>query len=172
MSHYEIFVATLLSSWGIATVAFQFDYPRLRRWSYRDCFGLLPLWTFFAPSPGQTDYHLLYRDQIGDNEASQWSEIPLTEPRKVYSGFWNPEKRSKKVLSDVVQMLIEYSSALHGTPRDLVLSTPYVLVLNVVMSEPKSMDARRRMFVIAQSHGFLHTAEPQPVVRSALHAFS
>lgn len=171
MSYYEIFLAVLFAVWAAATAAFQFDVPSIRRWSYRDCFGLLPLWTFFAPTPGQTDYHLLYRDQLTGGDLSPWSEIALTEGRKLHSACWNPEKRSKKVLSDVVQMLIETSAALQA-PQHVILSTPYVLVLNVVMNEPRSADAARRMFVIAQTQGFLRTTDPQPLVRSALHAFS
>jgi hypothetical protein len=165
-------LALVFIVWGALSTAFQFDHPRMRRLSYRDCFGLLPLWTFFAPSPGQTDYHLVYRDQTEDGSTTDLCEISLGERRSACSWLWNPEKRGRKVLSDIVQMLLEISSAEGTKPSVLLLSTPYTLVLHAVMAEPLSPGAVRRQFVIAQTRGFFRDGPPEVLLRSSFHRVS
>jgi hypothetical protein len=171
MAASDIALLLIFGGWAVASAAFQFDRPFIRRWSYRDCFGLLPLWTFFAPSPGQSDYHLVIRDQHADGSLSPLRELPLTESRKFYSWIWNPEKRTKKVLSDVVQMLVEVSGDPECTPNVILVSTPYTLILNAVMQEPRSEGVTRRQFVIAQTRGFFREGDPQVLLKSGFHRF-
>lgn len=163
-----IFLAGVFAVWAVVSTAFQFDHPALRQLSYRDCFGLLPLWTFFAPSPGQTDYHLLYRDQHADGSITELREISLGEPRTGVSWVWNPDKRSRKVLADVVQMLLEISP-FQKRPTGLMLSTPYMLVLHAVMTEPRGPEVAKRQFIIAQTRGFFRDGSPEILLRSPLH---
>lgn len=171
MDWFDIVLIAVFSGWALASVAFQFNHPVIRQWSYRDCVGLLPLWTFFAPSPGQTDYHLVFHDRRSDGGVTPLSEMPLTEPRKLYSWIWNPEKRSKKVLSDVVQMLIEISADPQCSPTVVLVSTPYALILNAVMQEPRQAGATGRQFVIAQTRGFFREGAPEVLLKSGFHRF-
>src|SRR5687768_5062977 len=71
-----------------------------------DAFNMLPEWRFFAPQPGRGDHFLLYRDSIDGDTWSAWIEIPLVVPRQWYHFVWNPERRVKKALLDVVGALV------------------------------------------------------------------
>jgi len=171
MEAYTVFVSLVLSCWAVLSVAYQFDVPWVRRWSHYDVFSLLPLWTFFAPRPGQSDYHLLYRDRLADGSTAGWQEVEMVEERQPYSWLWNPEKRSKKVLTDVVQLLIDLAAHSQHDRVALILSTPYVLVLNVVMSLPRHAQATHRQFVIAQTFGYVRRGDPEVVIKADFHRF-
>jgi hypothetical protein len=171
MSWFDFLLCFVFIMWGAASIAYQFEHPVISGWSYHDCFGILPLWTFFAPSPGQSDYHLLYRDKFDDGSLSPWTEVPLTDPRKLHSWIWNPEKRTKKVLADVVQMLIRIVAEGNVPQSTILLSTPYTLILNNIMHFPRLPAATGRQFVIAQTAGFFRQYDPQPMIRSFFHRF-
>lgn len=70
-----------------------------------DVFSIIPSWNFFAPNPGTTDYHLLYRDKLESGELSVWREIPIDKEPSLLRAVWNPRKRKSKVLSDVVSVV-------------------------------------------------------------------
>ena len=72
-----------------------------------DFFSLLPAWNFFAPNPGTTDYHLLYRDKLHNGEYSVWRELRVDKERGLLKGIWNPNKRQSKIISDVAGVLTQ-----------------------------------------------------------------
>lgn len=169
---YAEFVAVFFIFWAVLTVAYQFDLTWIRYLSKFDAFSLIPLWTFFAPRPGQTDYHLLYRDRLVDGTTNGWQEIEMTDQRTIFSALWNPEKRSKKVLTDVVQLLVEIAVASDNDSAVIVFSTPYVLVLNVVMSATRDENVMQRQFVIAETSGYIKSGDPHVILRSDFHKFT
>src|SRR6516165_3344166 len=81
----------------ILTVAGQFRNQSkwVARWKYRDVCGIIPLWTFFAPNPGMTDYHLMWRDRYADHSCSPWHEV-VAPSASWLKAIWNPHKRSRK----------------------------------------------------------------------------
>lgn len=107
----EYLLVAILAVWFFATVLAQItsweDAPKpltaLSEWfrAY-DVLSLVPAWNFFAPNPGTTDYHLLYRDKLESGEVSVWKEIPIDKEPTILKAIWNPHKRKSKVLSDVI----------------------------------------------------------------------
>jgi hypothetical protein len=167
----EVLVASLLALWFVGSVLNQFQFEWFEKIKNADHFALLPLWTFFAPNPGQTDYHLVYRDRRADGSITEWMELAITESRKFHSFVWNPEKRSKKVISDVVATLME--SIRHVPPDEagfaIMLSLPYLVLLNVVSNLAATPGATHRQFVIAETAGFKRTEDPRLVLKSDFH---
>lgn len=169
LSYLEIGISTLLGAWFIASVLNQLSLPCFARIAMYDRFALLPLWTFFAPNPGQSDYHLVYRDRAADGSTSEWREIEITEERRALSLLWNPEKRSKKVLSDLVSVLLTSMQASPEMERAIVVSVPYLLLLNVVNDFPRCSEAADRQFVVVETFGFHATAQSRVLLRSDYH---
>ena len=113
-----------------------------------------------------SDYHLLYRDELEDGSLSNWVEIPMTEERKLFSFLWNPEKKSKKVLSDVVASLLQL-----GTRESvaLMLSLPYLILLNVVVHHGDTRAVVKRQFVLVEKLRNEENPTIQVVMISASH---
>ena len=147
---YVVVVVGVLMLWLVCSVVVQFSPTWFQFIERHDLFMLLPRWTFFAPRPGMSDYHLLYRDQLEAGRLSDWTEIPITEERKTYSFLWNPEKKSKKILSDVVASLLQL-----GTTDGILLmySLPYLILLNVVVHHDQKRASLKRQFVVVEKFG-------------------
>lgn len=166
-----VFVISILTLWLTLSVIFQFHPSFNPSWFSaivrHDLFGLLPRWTFFAPNPGTSDYHLLYRDQLEDGNLIGWVEIPMVEERKPFSFIWNPEKRSKKILLDVTMSLIEEKDRLKGK-NALMLSLPYLILLNVVVHHGRKTCGTRcqRQFILVEK---FCGSEPRILLISAFH---
>lgn len=166
-----VLIVSLLVVWFTLSVVFQFYTDSFSpSWLSvivrYDVFHLLPRWTFFAPNPGTSDYHLLYRDQKEDGTISGWVEIPMVEERKPLSFIWNPEKRSKKILLDVTMSLIQTSQGL-GQSKVLIISLPYLILLNVVVHYGHKTRGIRRQFVLAET--FWEYTAPHVLLVSAFH---
>lgn len=168
----EVLVASFLALWFVGSVLNQFQFEWFEKIrSTVDHFSLFPLWTFFAPNPGQTDYHLVYRDRRADGSTTEWMEVAITESRKFHSFVWNPEKRSKKVISDVVVTLMESIGRVPPDEAELaiMLSFPYLVLLNVVSNLAATPGATHRQFVIAETAGFKRSEDPRLVLKSDFH---
>jgi len=163
---YVVFVGGLLILWLVCSVILQFNPPWFSLTERYDLFMLLPRWTFFAPRPGMSDYHLLYRDHMEDGSLDPWIEIPITEERKPFSFIWNPEKKSKKILSDVVAALLQ-SGIRDGAA--LMLSLPYLILLNVVVHHGEIRVGVRRQFVLVEKLQHGETPAVQVVMISGSH---
>ena len=153
MSHVAILVVIMYVVWVAATIANQF-HSRCPVWlRAADVFGLLPVWTFFAPNPGMTDYYLLYRDRLPDGSYDNWRKVEL---KPADNGFrlalWNPAKRKSKALSDIFSSLIR--TANHRDPDTLMATVPYILILNFITSRPHSLGANATQFMILEHGGF------------------
>ncbi len=133
----------------------------------RDIFSLIPNWSFFAPRPGTSDYHLLFRDIGADGECGKWRELSLSDARTLWGAIWNAQKRSRKVLSDVVRGLVRLAQ--DKSRKDFCLTLPYLAILNYVSSLPRNDRSVRTQFMILMSHGFLSEQDPQFVFMSNVH---
>lgn len=157
----DALVGSVLLAWLAVTAVSQIPGRALR-----DPLGLVPRWTFFAPNPGEFDYHLLFRD-FDDAElpVTPWREIRAPARRSLLSALWNPEKRYRKGVIDCCQSCVP-SRGRNGTVRT---SVPYLALLNVVMAEPRVHGAHARAFVVVATKSF--AASPADVlIRSDVHA--
>jgi len=111
MQFLEFLLVGILAFWFFLSVLAQLatweGAPKplvvLSHWfQQRDWLSVIPAWNFFAPNPGTTDYHLLYRDKLESDDLSVWREIPIEKEPSLLKAIWNPHKRKSKVLSDVV----------------------------------------------------------------------
>ena len=119
-----------------------------------DPFGLIPRWTFFAPNPGVHDYHLVVRDQDRDGVESAWKAVTIGQDRNIWSTFWNPGKRAKKIVNDAFQAIKVLRARPEVGSQGLPLSLPYLLLLHYsIQKEPPSSSAVRRQFAVVASSG-------------------
>jgi len=112
---------------------------------------------------------LVYRDRMADGSITEWREIDITEPRKLFSFVWNPEKRSKKVLSDVVSSIVSSIPSEKEFLDALMLTIPYLIILNVVSHIDGGNETTHRQFILVETFGFNPTGEPRVVLRSDFH---
>ncbi|MBB5621239.1 hypothetical protein HDE69_002292 [Pedobacter cryoconitis] len=170
---YEAIVASFLAIWFLLTILCQFRSTKFSNYIRHtiDIFGLIPLWTFFAPNPGKSDYHLLYRDKIDEENNSEWEEMDITEERSLWSWCWNPDKRDKKILSDVIQSLIASIPHYKGANGyDLLMfSMPYLIVLHAVSNCECETGSGHRQFMLAETSGYLKENPPSVILLSVFH---
>uniref|UniRef100_Q022R3 Uncharacterized protein n=1 Tax=Solibacter usitatus (strain Ellin6076) TaxID=234267 RepID=Q022R3_SOLUE len=158
MSHAAIVVVTLYVLWAAATIANQF-HARCPTWlRAMDVFGLIPVWTFFAPNPGMTDYYLLYRDRLPDGSFDNWRKVGLRPPENSFRlALWNPTKRRQKALSDLVSALIMLARRQEN--EGLIATVPFILILNFITSRPHSLGTNATQFMVLEHDGY--SGEPE-----------
>jgi len=170
---YTLAVLIIFVIWFICTIICQFR-GKAAEFIHKhiDVLKLIPSWTFFAPRPGKSDYHILYRDKRSDDAISEWTEVELSEGRNLLDFIWNPRKRNKKVLSDIIQTLI---ITINRFPKDqdrsfLMYTFPYIMVLRLVSQQNgKIADPALRQFVLAESPGYLEESDPKFILISKFH---
>ncbi len=172
ISYVEVLIISVLSAWFIGSILQQFGFKWFERISAYDAFLLLPIWTFFAPNPGRSDYHVVYRDRRADGSVTAWREVEVAECRRPYTWLWNPEKRSKKVISDFVATIATMKLRDRASDAAVMLSLPYLLLLNTVCNIDTDPGATHRQFVLLETFGFNPTAAPQVLLRSDFHPFA
>lgn len=176
----DFLVAGALGIWFVVSVVAQVHNKRLNRLRRLDHFSLIPLWTFFAPNPGKSDYHLIYRDELDDGSLTAWTEIPLTHRRTWLTSLWNPTKRETKVLADIVNSvasLIEYHAEQKTPPQAVgdavMLSTSYLILMNIVFEREKpAARTVRRQFALVETQGFDSTQMPAIIFYSPFHSLN
>jgi len=157
----------VLGVWFLVSTLSQLNLPPATVLKSHDVFSLIPNWSFFAPRPGTSDYHLLFRDLISSGEAGRWQEIPLADKRTLWGAIWNPQKRRTKTLSDVVRGLLRLAQ--DKSLRDYSLTLPYLVILNYVSSIPRPETSVQTQFMILKSEGFLSNEDPQFLFLSNVH---
>lgn len=148
----EPLAVVFFTAWILITMLLQVDAGGRIRWlKYFDYFALIPVWTFFAPNPGTTDVHLLYRDRLSDGTVLSWREVPYgAGPLRA---IWNPQKRLQKGLSDLGTGVQRYA-AQHLDRPELVLTHPgFIMLLNFVTQQPHAPLAVFTQFAVARSYG-------------------
>jgi len=168
---YKAILIIVFVSWMILTAICQFKKNRLSQWiKAHDVLTLIPLWTFFAPNPGTKDYHLLYREKDDKGTRSDWFEVEMNAGRSFWSFLWNPAKRRNKILSDVIQSLIDIMPEVKTNPNSIMVTLSYLLVLNFVGSlDNNSSDSISRQFMLAESEGFVENVHPALILLSPEH---
>jgi hypothetical protein len=91
----------------LGTLAAQHPNPLFNRAQKIDIFSVLfPNWRFFAPTPAQHDYHILYRTLDHEGATSSWKMVDVIVGRKLPQIFWFPGRRPEKAIFDIVTELI------------------------------------------------------------------
>lgn len=91
----------------LGTLSAQHPNPLFNKAQKVDIFSLLfPNWRFFAPTPAQHDYHILYRTLNHAGETSSWRMVEVIVGRKLPQIFWFPGRRPEKAIFDIVTELI------------------------------------------------------------------
>jgi hypothetical protein len=157
----------ILVGWFLISVLSQLNVKAVAPLKARDIFSLIPNWSFFAPRPGTSDYHLLFRDSDHAEAWSRWREIPLANRRTLWGAIWNPEKRKTKALSDVVRGLVRLAQ--DKALKDFSLTLPYLAILNYVSSIRRSTPCVQTQFMILKSEGFFADQDPQFLFMSNAH---
>jgi hypothetical protein len=165
-----ITVTTFLSAWLALSIVTQFRRAthdwRIARWLA--AFGLLPRWTFFAPRPCTSDFHILFRDVIDDNGVvTRWTELPILAPRTPLSVLWNPLKRQKKTFIDLVMSLRRDRRQLKSSYKQV--SVPYMVFLNVATHLPRDYSAVATQFLILETSYNGESSRTGKVLLSDIH---
>ncbi len=145
----DIFVSAFLFIWAVISCIAQFSSDRLIFLKQADWFSLIPQWTFFAPIPGTSDYHLMFRDRYISGDYTEFREIDLTSPRKLMHTIWNPDKHNEKILSDVVHTFAQMAGKIESP--QLMFTIPYILILNYVSNTEHVPNANATQFTIVES---------------------
>ena len=173
MAAVEVMLSILsivgLTIWFLLSAINQLFHGRaIKKIKARDLFSLIPIWTFFAPNPGTTDYHLLYRDRSIDGSLSPWREMegPQAGAGKA---LWNPHKRVRKSVHDMCTSLEKMSYKYPDIGKWLMLQVPYIALLMHVCSMPVSSLTARRQFLVCRTRGVPPAGKPEIVFISLLH---
>lgn len=157
------------ATWLLLTILIQFDFKWANQIKKQDVFHLLPSWTFFAPNPGTSDYHIVYRTMDENNHVSAFVEFPLHSDRPLTHAFWNSSKRVKKVLTDLVMILKKTIAAEDLNKEKLQVSFSYIALLNFLTHLEKPASAKFIQFAILESKGYNDPGPPKLLICSEFH---
>jgi len=165
----KLLAIAIFGLWFFVSAIGQFDWPVVVWLRSHDHFSLIPRWTFFAPRPGRTDYHLMFQVFHGEI-AGPWREQTLADQRTWIGAIWNPEKRNRKALADLVRSLTRAMRKMdHDTLWRVKYSVPYLALLTYLSSAAASEGASYVRFMIMESEGFYSETEPRGLFLSARH---
>jgi hypothetical protein len=157
------------SVWLVFSVINQFGPKWMNKVKKYDYFSLIPKWTFFAPNPGSTDYHLLYRDILDDGEICKWTPVISPDNRSLVTAIWNPQKRVRKAQADIVRALIRLPDEKKDSINFIYFTLPYLLLLNTVTNIPCEPNVKSRQFMVMETSGFNRRFKPRLLIQSGVH---
>lgn len=160
--------AAIFIAWIIATVLFQLNYTWLDKLKEFDVLRLLPRWTFFAPNPCTTDFHVVYRLKSLDGTVSEFLEIPLHR-REWYAFFWNARKRLRKSVIDLAITMNQLCASTEYTENNIRLTFSYLAILNFLKRVPRDSDTAAIQFALLSTNGFIDAEAPKLIICSEFH---
>jgi hypothetical protein len=164
---YGFVLIPIFGAWFALSVALQFAPKWLVPLKLYDHFSLLPGWTFFAPNPGTSDTHLLFRDRLIDPGMTPWREVPIR--RSPLRAFWHPQKRAAKTLRDLETHLLQLRDQ-KATRESVFLSIPYLTLINYISSFPRANFTVSTQFTMVRSCGYWGGTPSAIIFLSELHA--
>jgi hypothetical protein len=157
MSLLEWVIILIVTGWFLCTIIVNLNKEDCLDFLPEVLLRFLPLWTFFAPNPASTDFHLVYRNMDNNGEISDWNDARiLLEPRKVLHAIWNPYKRAPKALVDHMQILLNLYFGLKSKYKEeqslnsLMLTSSYLHLLNYINHLTKEPENKSRQFAILE----------------------
>lgn len=170
MTWGEITAVAVLGIWLGASVVGQIGFGArlgVRRW---DPLGLIPMWWFFAPNPARGDFYFLYRDQLKDGSVTDWTEVKVGVTRRWWNLVWNPSRRERKALFDIVTSLAR--RAQETTDVTVQVSLPYLALLNYVSRLARTEASVSTQFMLMQTEADSPDEPPAAVFLSRIHRLS
>lgn len=162
----EITAITVLIAHFSLTLAYHLG-AKLRILDHLDALSLVPKWHFFAPRPGMRNLYLLYRDRYATGDVSVWRVLHgMDRFRPGWSFIWNPDKRLRKTLYDVLVTLAAEDYTADDATRRVKLTAPYLLLLNHVSSLPRPDGVVATQFLVMEGEA---GQTPRKVFCSELH---
>ncbi len=164
-------VSAFYSCWLILTCANQPMFASNKWINRHDIFRLVPVWTFFAPNPGVSDYNLLMRAKLTDGRITSFDEIPLRSKKEISSAIFNPRRRLQKALHDHARTIIMQieTDITEENKQNIKLTFSYISILNYCAKLPVSPDTSFVQFVILESFGYQELREPRLILNSEFH---
>lgn len=165
------FVTTFYISWLTLTCASQPGF-KLRNWICRyDVFHLVPVWTFFAPNPGVSDYNLLRRGKLMDGTITRFEEVPLRSKKDIRSALFNPQRRLQKALHDHARTIIMQieNDITEQNKQNIKLTFSYISILNYCAKLPAAPGTYSVQFIVLESFGYQELREPRLILNSEFH---
>ncbi len=167
----EIAFALAFGFWFICTVLRQLPCRAGAAVAQYDVASLVPIWTFFAPTPIRSDLQIYFRDYGIEASPSRWRRLRIVYRKRFMHCLWNPDKRTCKGLYDLVYHVLALRIRLAERPETIRLSVPYLALANVVLAQPRPSDAMAREFMICEGRGYLSDRPRSVLFRSDRHAF-
>ncbi|WP_026927431.1 hypothetical protein [Granulicoccus phenolivorans] len=150
MTLLDVAILVLFAGLLMATVLYETG-PRWRVVRALFRLGLVPQWSFFAPAPGTQNLYLLYRDLTVDGDVTAWRVVHrMDESRGFWTFAWNPRRRTRKALLDLILALELGREEMR--PDVLKLSTPYLLIIHHLSCLPRSPGAFATEFLVMVSN--------------------
>jgi hypothetical protein len=85
--------------------------------------------------------------------------------------FWNPEKLDSKAVFDLVQLLAREAERCKDSPSAMLVTFPYIQLLDPIMRAPASSGAKARQFALVSTRGHEPPRELTILMLSTVHAF-
>jgi hypothetical protein len=157
----------ILLGWITLTIVIQFNSRIGKYLSSKDRLGLLPRWTFFAPTPGNYDLRVLIRHGSASS-LTEWAESSassrLDQYRSFFRGLFNPGKRVEKALFDYVVFL----ETVRPTVDEVRLTSEYLALLSLAEEAPRPNGATSVQFVLVATNKLLFS-RPRVLLISDVH---
>jgi hypothetical protein len=167
-----ILTIAFYGAWLFITLISQTRY----KWNVRvfsfDIFRLIPVWTFFAPNPGVSDYNLLLRSRLNNGTLTGFTSIPLRGRKNIGVALFNPKRRLQKALHDHAQaitMQVAGGNIKEENKDNIKLTFNYISILNYCVKLPSVAGSSSLQFMILESFGYHELQEPQLVLNSGFH---
>jgi len=163
----DALIGVVLAAWLVLSIINQIHRGKyISRIKRHDQLALIPTWTFFAPRPGTTDFHVMYRDCTATGGFSRWREIAMPRPGRMRAVF-NPSKRLGKGVTDMCNTLLRLSRQNLG--GRLCLQIPYLTLLQYACAVPRTEASHSRQFAIVRTTGHGTPRDTTMLFVSALH---
>jgi hypothetical protein len=169
-------IGALLLVWFLISIPYQTSTPFGKRIQRLNTFGLIPGWTFFAPTPGVTDYRFVVRDR-GRDGYTPWHELEWCRTRRPLDALWHPSRYRTKLIVDCVGALSTTVQELKRSGIDVeresqtwMISVPYLVLLNAASSLPRLVEgATARQFAVLEQDPSRVDQHPRVIVCSPAH---
>jgi hypothetical protein len=123
----DIAFGAVLLFWFVSSIIAHIPSALFRKLRSFDYFGLLPVWSFFAPNPATHDNRVFLRT-ITKAGFSEWKPLKIPAVCHLNRALWNPYRRNRKAVSDIVSVLTQRPRELTACARQFDI--PYLLLLN------------------------------------------
>ena len=163
-----VLIFLFYSIWGILSLTCQGKHLLIQTIKSYDVFGLLPNYKFFCPNPVRNDYHLYYRQRRVADEWNDWQEIRIPTRHPLFSMFWNPGKRERKVFTSAINKIKAKYKKRPGRAKGPV----YHFFLHYIAQYAGPIDKGSIQFKIATRQDLNAQSEESVVFISSLHALT